>query len=429
MPAEPPLVRTELAAQAGPTPAASTQSATIVADPAVPESDVGGAVASIAPQPASPSAPARLRWLTWPRWCIGRTWDATCLCLLLAVVAAIPLIQWASLGYLLQSAARLASREPWSKAFPGAGRAGQLGRFLLYASLLWLPVWLVTDLSYSAQLLLPGSTTANRWSVAAAVATGMWLVWIVWAALRGGKLRHFLWPAPLRWLREVPSVKTWSQASDRLVELVSSLDFPRLWWLGARAAVGTLLWIAIPASMMIVAQRGESNPLAVLIGLVGAGGMTLLVLYLPFLQINLAVDNRFAALWDVRRVRRDFRYAPWAYTCSLWMLFVLCIPLYLLRIEATPSELVWAPSLVFVLFMLPAKTLLGAAMGYAKGRQQRVEPTLRHWALRHSARLLAVAGALVYVGALYLAQLVAGQGALVLYLQHALLVPSPLISS
>ncbi|MEZ6078461.1 MAG: hypothetical protein R3C56_23160 [Pirellulaceae bacterium] len=37
--------------------------------------------------------------------------------------------------------------------------------------------------------------------------------------------------------------------------------------------------------------------------------------------------------------------------------------------------------------------------------------------------------ALLYVGALCLAQLVAGQGALVMYFQHAFLVPAPLISS
>lgn len=113
----------------------------------------------------------------------------------------------------------------------------------------------------------------------------------------------------------------------------------------------------------------------------------------------------------------------------LLLLCLLCIPLYLLRIEATPAELVWAPSIVFVIFMLPAKLLLGAAMGYAEGRAERLPLPNRHWTLRWPARVVVLASALLYVVVLYLAQLVAGQGALVMYFQHAFLVPAPLISS
>ncbi|RMF38098.1 MAG: hypothetical protein D6753_16365 [Planctomycetota bacterium] len=112
-------------------------------------------------------------------------------------------------------------------------------------------------------------------------------------------------------------------------------------------------------------------------------------------------------------------------------MLLLCaasLPLYLLRIEATPQELLWAPSLVFVLFMLPAKLMLGAAMGYAQSRRQRGLPR-RHWMLRWPARVVALVSVLAYVGSLYVAQLVAGQGAMVMYFQHAFLVPAPLITT
>ena len=112
--------------------------------------------------------------------------------------------------------------------------------------------------------------------------------------------------------------------------------------------------------------------------------------------------------------------------CAL-SLFVLCglaIPLYLLRIEPTPSELVWAPSVVFVALMLPAKLLIGAALGYAERREN-----LRHWILRWSAFAVVMGSVMAYVGALYIAQFAAWQGALVMYFQHAVLVPAPLISS
>lgn len=380
-------------------------------------------------KPVAPDTPDWRRWLAWPRWCMGRVWQGACLCVLLAVVAAVPVIQLASLGYLLNSAARLAQRQPWSKAFPGATVAGRLGKFACLAAILWLPVWFITDLSYSAQLLLPNSSTAWNWRLLAGLMMLAWLTWISWAAIRGGSVRHFLWPAPVLFFRRILLLRTWLQASDALYELVARLHFLRLWWLGARAAGGALLWMAIPVSLMIIGQRADNFPPAVLVGLVGAVSMTVLMLYLPFLQIQMAVDNRFRSMFAVNPIRQRFLYAPWAHAGSLLLLCLVSIPLYLLRIEATPSELVWAPSLVFVLFMLPAKLTLGSAMGYASGRQACPEVRPRHWALRWSARGTALAGVLVYVGALYVAQLVAGQGALVMFFQHALLVPAPLISS
>jgi hypothetical protein len=364
------------------------------------------------------------RWYAWPGWCVGRAWDVGCLCVLLAVVAAVPVVQLASLGYLLHVAARLAQGKTWSEALPGTSTAGSLGRLALLASLLWLPVWFISDLSYSAQLLLPGSETARNWRLAALGGTLLWTVWVGWAALRGAKLRYFVWPAPVQFAREIFLMTTWRRASDALYEWTSSLRFLQLWWLGARAAVGAGLWLVIPASMMIIGERADNYRLSGVVGLIGALGMICLVLYLPFLQINMAIDNRLAALWDVPRVRRQFAMAPGAYAFSLWLLCILCIPLYLLRIEATPAEFVWAPSLVFVLLMLPAKLALGAAMGYAHRRQLRPECQTRHWTWCWSARVVGLASALLYVGALYVAQLVAGQGAWVMYFQHAFMVPA-----
>ena len=368
-------------------------------------------------------------WYTWPWWLAARSWDVVCLCVVLAVVAAIPIVQLASLGYLLYAAAGLARRQPWSAALPGVRLAGQLGRFALMVFLLRLPVAFVHDLSYSAQLLLPGSREASLWRAAAFTLTLAFVIHIVWAAMRGGKVRHFLWPAPLLFVREFFRRSTWQRASDQLYQLVGRLHFIRLWYLGARASLGVLMWIAIPVSMMIIGQRAQNFPPAVIVGLVGAIAMLIISLYLPFLQIQMAAQNRFRALFNLRQVRRLFLCAPWAHAISLLLLCLLCIPLYLLRIEATPAELVWAPSLVFVIFMLPAKLMLGAAMGYASGRSTRLAHPNRHWTLRWPARIIALASALIYVGALYVAQLVAGQGALVMYFQHAFLVPAPLISS
>lgn len=373
--------------------------------------------------------PKSFRLYHWPGWLIARGWDLTSLFVMLALVSAIPIVQLASLGYLLNSAANLAQGRPWRDSVPGLRLAGKLGTFVLLASLAWLPVWLVTDLAYSAQLLQPDTSIANAWRLGAFAITFLWISHVGWAAMRGGRWWHMLWPAPIRFFTQIWRPVTWARASESLYDLVASFHFSKLWWLGARAAVGALLWITVPVSLMIIGQRAQDFPLAGLVGFIGALGMTLVMLYLPFLQIEIAIDNRFRSIFNIKQVRRRFLYAPMAHAFSLLLLCLLCIPLYLLRIEATPAELLWAPSLVFVLFMLPAKLILGAAMGYADGRAHRRDLAIRHWSLRWPARLVGLASVLIYVGALYVAQLVAGQGAFVMYFQHAFLVPAPLISS
>lgn len=369
--------------------------------------------------------------LLWPLRFLGRTirraWDITCLLVLLAVVSAVPILQFASLGYLLLGARNLAEGKPWRSALPGRRKAGRLGIFVALAFLLWLPVWLVTDLSYTAQLLQPNSRSANLWRIGAFAISFAWVSHVGWAAIRGARWWHLLWPAPLRFLKYAWRPSTWAAASDRLYDWVTGLQFGKLWWLGTRAAVGALLWIAIPVSMMIIGQRAYDLPIAPLVGIVGAISMFAIMFYLPFLQIQLAIENRMLGIVNFRAVRRRFRHAPVAHAIALFLLCLLSLPLYLLRIEATPAELLWAPSIVFVLFMLPVKAVLGAAISVGERRYQ--EARVRHWTLRWGSRFVMAAGVIVYVGALYFAQLFAGQGALVMYFQHALLVPAPLISS
>lgn len=363
-----------------------------------------------------------------PVWLLGRIWDMASLSVLLAFVAAIPIVQFASLGYLLTSASNLAQRKPWATAFPGLRLAGRLGTFALLATLLWLPVWLVTDLSYSAQLLQPGSRSAGMWRFGAFVISFAWVAHISWAAMRGGRWWNFLWPAPIRMAKQIFSKTTWHRASDDLYTLVTSLHFPQLWWLGARAALGAFLWTCIPVSLLIIGIRADGAGLAP-VGLLGALLMVVVALYLPHLQVHMAMENRLGAILEIGKVRMRFRYAPIAHSLSLFLLFLLCTPVYLIRIEATPAELVWAPSLVFIVLMLPAKIALGASIGYAEGRQHARRLPVRHWTLRWPARLFALASVVVYVILLNVAQLFASQGAIMMYFQHAFLAPLPLVSS
>lgn len=354
----------------------------------------------------------------WLRVAIASTWNLASLIGLLAFVAAIPVVQLIALGYMLQAAGRLARGEPWHRSLPGLRLAGRVTAFGLWATLFWLPVWLATDVSYSVQLLRPDSFQASAWRIGASLIASAWVVWVAWAAMRGGRARHFLWPQPVRFAVRIWRPSTWSRAADDLWELTGRLHLVSLWWLGLRAAIGALIWIAIPVSMMIIGLRADELNVAGLVGLIGALSLTWVMLHLPLLQTRLAESNRMAEMFNVREVRRRFRYAPWAITISLTMLLALCIPLWLLRIEATPEQLTWLPSLFFVGLMFPGKLAIGAALGYANRR-----PLPRHWSLRWSARVFCGVAALSYVGTLYIAQFVAWQGIYVMYFQHAVLVP------
>ncbi|MCA9135997.1 MAG: hypothetical protein KDB00_04540 [Planctomycetales bacterium] len=359
---------------------------------------------------------------------LGRLWDLASLTVMLAVVAALPVLQLASLGYLLHAAAILASGGKWSSALPGLRTAGKLGVFILLATVTWLPVWFVTDLSYSAQLLIPGSRSAAVWRIAAFAITLAWIVLVAWAAMRGGRWWHFVWPAPIRFVKQFFLPSTWQRASRDLSHLVASLSFLQLWWLGARGALGALLWTCVPVSLIIIGLRADQFPLAIPIGVLGVASMAAVAMYLPHLQVQMAVDNRLLSIMQIQRARKRFNYAPLAHAGGLLLMCLLSIPLYLLRIEATPAELLWAPSLIFVLFMLPVKLALGATIGYAERRRaEGLQP--RAWWVKWPGRLLSLTSITIYVFALVLAQLFAGQGALTMYFQHAFLVPSPLIGN
>ena len=146
----------------------------------------------------------------------------------------------------------------------------------------------------------------------------------------------------------------------------------------------------------------------------------MIVPFLPFLQVRYAVEGQVSALFSRRAIRHRFRRAPWAFAFSLFVLLLASIPLYLLKIEMIPSEAAWLPSLVFVIFLAPARLLSGWA--YARsGRRDRP----RHWVFRVLGRLAIVPTAALYVLVVFLAQYTSWGGVASLYEQHAFLLPVP----
>ena len=345
----------------------------------------------------------------------------------LAFLAAIPLLQLIAFGYLLDVAGRLTRGGTLKESLHGLDRAGSIGLAVVALFVASLPVQLLVHWESVAAVIDPGSDQSIRLRSLAIVCAILATVWLLWVWARGGTLKNYLWPEPKRFLRQAWRPSTWSSMPDRLWEFTVSLELPRLFWLGARGFFGTLVCL-FPAMVIIFANRNGTTPLAGLVGARYLISLGIVLLYLPMLQAHFAAENRLRALFDVLTVRQYFLQAPWAWFGAMFCSLVLMpIPLYLLKIEATPQEVVWLPSLFFVAFMLPARISAGLALRRAS--RQPLKFGFWHSLSRWTVRLLMIPVVGIYLLFLALSQYTSWEGLQTWVQQHALLVPVPFVGT
>jgi hypothetical protein len=388
------------------------------------------AVVAVATQPEIDihPAPPRLRTRTWRlivraartvasgiEWLFG----VFSLVVGLSILAALPIIQFLSLGYFLESSARVAKSGRLRDGFVGVRKAARVGGLTAAIWLSLVPAWLIGSYATSAEVIDPGGRVARNWRIGLAAVTVISLLYIGISCARGGRLRHFLWPVghPYWLIRRVRQGGLYADLRDSLWAFVVSLRIPYYFRLGFVGFIGTLAWLIVPG--LLIAGTGAQP----LLGVIGALLLAVIVPFLPFLQVRYAVEGRAAALFSRRAIRDRFRRAPWAFAFSLLVLLVAAIPLYLLKIEMIPREAAWLPSIVFVIFLAPARLLTGWA--YARsGRRERP----RHWIFRVLGRLAIIPAALFYVLIVFLAQYTSWGGVGSLFEQHAFLLPVPFLS-
>ena len=350
-----------------------------------------------------------------------------CLVTLLGVLSVIPVLQLAVLGYFLEISGRLARGEKLKDCLFLMPQAARLGMAAVAIYLWTLPIQLLGYYAYAAELIQPGNPQANGLRTGAVVLVFVAFLHLTWAWARGGKLFSYLWPAPLKFVKTVWRPSFWNEVSNRFWQFLVSLHLPRLVWMGLRGAIGTLVWIIPPAVIFIAATRNGETGLAGLIGFFGLVMMGVVVMYLPMLQVQFAADNRLRSMFAWRHLRRQFRSAPIAFWLGTTATLLLAIPLYLLKIEPTPREVVWLTSVVFVFFMLPAHLVTGWAMRRANKR----DAGTRWWhrVIRWSCRLLTVPVVFAYLFFVYLSQLTSWDGLVTWIQQHAFLVPVPYVGT
>jgi hypothetical protein len=172
---------------------------------------------------------------------------------------------------------------------------------------------------------------------------------------------------------------------------------------------------------MVLAARLPLG-LGLIVALVGGIGLSLVLVYLPFLQANFAKSDEMMAGFHWRRVREQFRRAPIAFWFALFFTLLLALPLYILKAELIPRDAAWIPSIVFVVSILPARLLVGWAVSRADRHHG-----LRHWFWRWTSRLAFVPVLMIYALVVYSTQFVSWYGTWSLYEQHAFLLPVPFL--
>jgi hypothetical protein len=334
----------------------------------------------------------------------------------LAVLAALPVLQFLALGYLLEVSGRIGRSGRLRDGFIGMRKAARVGTIVLCVWLLLLPLRFVSGMAFSAAIIDPDGKTAARWRLALLGLTIAVVLHILAACSRGGRLRHFVWPFtnPIWLARRLGRGGYLGEARDAVWDFVCGLRLPYYFWLGLRGFLGGLAWLFVPVTLLAI---GRVVPP---VGLLGVLVLVPVVCYLPFLQARFAAENRFRALFEARSVRAHFRRAPWAFAFALLLTLVLAVPLYLLRLELPPRDIAWLPSLFFVVFTFPTRVFAGWAYGRGDRR-----PSPRHWFFRWTGRLAPLPVVAVYILIVWAGQFVTWDGFGSLYAQHAFLVPTP----
>jgi hypothetical protein len=336
----------------------------------------------------------------------------------LAVLAAIPILQFLTLGYLLEASGRVARTGRLRSAAIGVRQAARVGGIVVGIRLCLLPLQLIAVTWQDAVIVDTTGAAAANWRVAFWIVAVLMTLHVTGALVKGGRLRHFLAPSIrpvrlVRWMARLP----YAECRDAVCDFVVNLRLPYYFWLGLRGFVGGFVLLAPPIALLALGR--QIPPLGVLGGVL----LGIVVLYVPFLQTQFAAENRLAAMFAWRRVRATYRAAPLAFWIALAATLTSAVPLYLLKIEMIPREAAWLPSLVFVAFMFPARILTGWAVGRGMKRQKP-----RHVFWRTVSRLGMLPVAAVYVLLVFLTQFTSWHGLWSLYEQHAFLLPVPFLS-
>ncbi|GEM_PF-2292970 len=343
-----------------------------------------------------------------------------------AWLSTIPLLQIASLGFLVEATRRVSISGRLRDGIVGREKGWLVAKLMAGVALSLVPLNIASTIRYDAWLISPTSDQYANLRVIESILFVATILHLLGAGLCGGKLRHFVWPILLPWylasglakrvlrlswfryavqqtigrlfpktvenyyhlqrLSEwfVPAVllshlrkgTLLSVASERFWDFVFSLRIGHYLKQGLVAFLGMVVWFAGPTLWLLIATRSAAAGAQGVCFFLGLVHLFLVLSYFPLVHSRYCQTLDWRAYYQWRIAGRRFQYSPLRISVALLFSILLSSPLWLTRIAMIPYELWWVLSAVYVAMLWPTWTLWGWAWHHASGyRASNVQAT------------------------------------------------------
>lgn len=356
-------------------------------------------------------------------WITRMVWGLASLVFFLSVISAIPIVNFLSLGYLLEVEGRVARTGRFRDAFPLLNDAPRFGSIALGIWLWLLPLRYVSGVAADARLIDPGSSADFRLSLLANLLWGAITIHLVMALARGGSPDCFVRPFKnFFWLRaRLREGNYLATAGEHVGRFVRQLRLRHHFWLGVRGFAVAFAWLLVPTAIYASTNRPQAGSvLAVLIG----GSLLMFTLsWVAFLQARFTAENRFSAGFELRKVRQLWGHAPLCWTLAMIVLYALSLPFYIFKAFSPPLDAQWPFLVIFVVSIYPTRIMTGWA--YRQAVRRLDQGRRAHWSIRWLCGGVLMPLLAAYVFILFFTQFLGAEGKQTLFQHHALLLPSP----
>lgn len=400
------------------------------------------------------------------RWLAGVTYGIVSLIFFLSVLAAIPIVNCLTLGYLLEVEGRLGRTGRLRYAFPLIDLASRAATVVIGFTAFLFPLSLLAGYVTDAGIIDPGGPSALQLARVLGVMRVLVLLHLGLAVGRGATFWSFFNPSlNLIWLYRQLRAKDgsgffparskrepiapcpmcgqpvsrqadfcghcgdmlpdefhhevecyWDRTERKVLNYLHDLRLGHHFSLGLRGALGAFLWLLIPTALFAAAKGTEDG--TILLTLLGA---LLLMPTLPLvmiLQTRFAAENRLVAFLEIRAAFRSFRQAPFAWLLAMLSTLLLAWPYYLFKIKFFDPGAMWLATGVFVTTIYLSRVLRGWANGRANRKERK---TWFGWCCLSA--LLVAPALFVFVFFLFFTQGIGEYGKATLFDHHAFLMP------
>ncbi len=340
----------------------------------------------------------------------------------LALLAAIPVVNFWVLGYLLEAEGRVVRTGKLSYALPMLPIAPRVGTIVLGFWIWLLPIRFISGIAADARILAPGSPVSGGWGLALIGLSLAVAIHLTMALAYGGTFSAFFRPIRnFRWLRKQWTTGDYFATAEKGIrEFTAALKIRHHFMLGLKGFLGAAIWIAIPSALFASLQEND-RPGQVLLMLIGAVGLIVVLSWVPFLQARFAAEGRWGAMFELSAIRELYRRSPFFFALVIVFTYTLSLPLYIFKAFGTPQDAMWLVTPIFIISIYPARILAGWAYSRANRSEGRVFVLWRWFWFIVLPILLAI-----YVLLLFFAPAIGVAGRAVLFEHPALMLPVPI---